>query len=95
MYENRDALTKFLPREYEGMIKYVDVAGRTKLAIGDMISDFIPNPTFDKVFVPGGYGEDITKGGDGKHRPGDEAKRDARSCPASTPSSTPSPGCNS
>jgi predicted TIM-barrel fold metal-dependent hydrolase len=75
MYENRDALTKFLPREYEGIIKYVDVAGRTKLAIGDMISDFIPNPTFNRVFVPGGYGEDITKGGDGKHRPGDEAKR--------------------
>jgi predicted TIM-barrel fold metal-dependent hydrolase len=75
MYENRDALTKFIPREYDGIIKYVDVAGRTKLAIRDVITDFIPNPTFSKVFVPGGYGEDITKGGDGHHRPGDEKKR--------------------
>ena len=33
MYENRDALTKFIPPEYEGIIKYVDIKGRTKLAI--------------------------------------------------------------
>ena len=37
LYENRDALTKFLPREYEGAIKYVDINGRTKLAIRDRI----------------------------------------------------------
>ena len=75
MYENQDALTKFIPREYDGIIRYVEVAGRTKLAIRDVISGFIPNPTFNRVFVPGGYGEDITKGGDGHHRPGDEGKR--------------------
>jgi len=44
LYENRDALTKFLPREYEGAIKYVEVNGRTKLAIRDHISEYIPNP---------------------------------------------------
>jgi predicted TIM-barrel fold metal-dependent hydrolase len=65
LYENRDALTKFLPREYEGIIKYVDINGRTKLAIRDRISDYIPNPTFVKVAVPGGAGMDITKGGGG------------------------------
>jgi predicted TIM-barrel fold metal-dependent hydrolase len=65
MYENRDALTKFMPREYEGLIKYVDINGRTKLAIRDRISDYIPNPTFVKVAVPGGAGMDITKGGGG------------------------------
>ncbi len=27
LYENRDALTKFLPAEYEGVIKYVDIGG--------------------------------------------------------------------
>src|SRR6516165_12344424 len=62
LYENRDALTKFLPREYEGAIKYVDVNGRTKLAIRDHISEYIPNPTFNKVAVPGGYGRDVSKG---------------------------------
>jgi predicted TIM-barrel fold metal-dependent hydrolase len=63
MYENRDALTKFVPPEYAGIIKYVDIDGRTKLAINDMISDYIPNPTFTRVAVPGGYGNDVTKGG--------------------------------
>jgi predicted TIM-barrel fold metal-dependent hydrolase len=61
MYENRDALTKFVPAEYEGIIKYVDINGRTKLAVRDMISDYIPNPTFTRVAVPGGYGRDVTK----------------------------------
>jgi predicted TIM-barrel fold metal-dependent hydrolase len=65
LYENRDAMTKFLPPEYEGVIKYVDVAGRTKLAIRDKISNYIPNPTFVKVAVPGGSGYDVTKGGTG------------------------------
>ena len=65
LYENRDALTKFLPPEYEGAIKYVDVDGRTKLAIRGMISNYIPNPTFAKVAVPGGAGYDVTKGGAG------------------------------
>ena len=65
MYENGDALTKFLPREYEGVIQYVEIKGRTKLAIRSRISDFIPNPTFVKVAVPGGSGHDITKGGGG------------------------------
>ena len=63
LYENRDALTKFLPREYEGLIRYVEVDGRTKLAIRDRISDYIPNPTFSKVAVPGGAGFDVTKEG--------------------------------
>jgi predicted TIM-barrel fold metal-dependent hydrolase len=66
MYENRDALTKFLPKEYDGIIKYVEVEGRTKLALRDHISDYIPNPTFSKVAVPGGAGYDVTKGGKGR-----------------------------
>ena len=73
LYENRDALTKFLPKEYEGVIKYVEIDGRTKLAIRDKISDYIPNPTFAKVAVPGGAGYDVTKGGEGfgdRRRPG-------------------------
>jgi predicted TIM-barrel fold metal-dependent hydrolase len=65
LYENRDAMTKFLPREFEGIIKYVEIEGRTKLAIRDQISNYIPNPTFVKVAVPGGSGFDVTKGGGG------------------------------
>ena len=65
LYENRDALIKFLPPQYEGFIKYVDIEGRTKLAIRNKISNYIPNPTFVKVAVPGGSGFDVTKGGGG------------------------------
>jgi predicted TIM-barrel fold metal-dependent hydrolase len=65
MYETREAMTKFLPPEYKGIVKYVDIDGRTKLALRDKISDYIPNPTFAKVAVPGGAGYDVTKGGKG------------------------------
>ena len=65
MYETAEAMTKFLPPEYEGIVKYVQVDGRTKLALHDRVSDYIPNPTFNKVAVPGGAGLDITKGGKG------------------------------
>ncbi len=54
MYENTDALTKFVPSEFEGLVKYVDVNNRTKIAFKDKISDFIPNPTFARVAPPGG-----------------------------------------
>ena len=65
LYENRDAMTKFLPPEYEGIIKYVEINGRTKIALKNKISNYIPNPTFEKVAVPGGSGFDVTKGGGG------------------------------
>jgi predicted TIM-barrel fold metal-dependent hydrolase len=53
MYEATDAFTKYLPEEYSGLIKYVDVNGRTKIAIKNKISEYIPNPTFTKVAPPG------------------------------------------
>ena len=60
MYETEDALTKFIPKEFEGVIKYVEINGRTKVAMSDHLSDYIPNPTFNVVAVPGGYGRDRT-----------------------------------
>src|SRR5437588_2465981 len=69
LYETQDAMTKYLPPEYEGIVKYVDVGGRTKLAIREKISEYIPNPTFGKVAVPGGAGYDVTKGGKGMDNP--------------------------
>src|SRR3974377_1779445 len=53
MYETTDAFTKFLPKEYEGLIKYVQVNGRTKIALRNVISDYLPNPTFEVVGRPG------------------------------------------
>jgi predicted TIM-barrel fold metal-dependent hydrolase len=80
LYETRDALTKFLPKEYEGAIRYVDVEGKTKLAIRDQISHYIPNPTFAKVAVPGGYGRDVTKG-DGRPIAGAEVNVKPKAMP--------------
>ena len=54
LYENQDAMTKFLEPEFEGVIKYIEINGRTKVAYKDHISDYIPNPTFNRVAPPGG-----------------------------------------
>jgi hypothetical protein len=53
MYETREALTKFLPDHAKHAIDYVDVRGRTKIAVRGVISEYIPNPTFDVVAEPG------------------------------------------
>ncbi|HTR71471.1 MAG TPA: amidohydrolase family protein [Mycobacteriales bacterium] len=53
MYETTDAFTKYLPEEYAGLVKYVQVNGRTKIALRNVISEYIPNPTFNKVAPPG------------------------------------------
>lgn len=65
LYETPDAMTRHLPKEYSGLVRYVEVDGRTKLALNNRITDYIPNPTFAKVAVPGGAGFDVTKGGRG------------------------------
>jgi predicted TIM-barrel fold metal-dependent hydrolase len=69
LYETQDALTKFLPSSAQGLVKYIEINGRTKLAIKDKISDYIPNPTFNKVAAPGAAGFDVTKGGGGMGDP--------------------------
>src|ERR1700712_399260 len=53
MYETTDAFTKYLPAEYDGLVKYVEVNGRTKIALRNVVSEYIPNPTFNKVGPPG------------------------------------------
>jgi predicted TIM-barrel fold metal-dependent hydrolase len=69
MYEKTEAFTKFLPPEYSGLIKYVEVNGRTKIAVRNVISDYIPNPTFNVVGRPGAS-EELFKHGnpEGKTR---------------------------
>jgi predicted TIM-barrel fold metal-dependent hydrolase len=57
MYETTAAFTKFLPAEYDGYIRYVEVNGRTKIAVRNVISDYIPNPTFEVVAAPGAQEE--------------------------------------
>lgn len=69
MYETREALTKYLPDEYAGLVRYVEVNGRTKIAVKGRISEYIPNPTFDRVAAPGAQEEYFKVGNpEGKSR---------------------------
>jgi predicted TIM-barrel fold metal-dependent hydrolase len=69
MYETPDALTKFVPDEFAGVIQYIQVDGRTKIAVKGKISNYIPNPTFERVAAPGAQEEYFKVGNpDGKSR---------------------------
>ncbi len=69
MYETQEALTKFLPADYAGVIDFVEVNGRKKITVKGKISDYIPNPTFDRVAAPGAQEEYFKVGNpEGKSR---------------------------
>lgn len=55
IYETEDTFRRHLPRQYHKDFQYVQIEGRTKLAIGGHISDYIPNPTFAVVAAPGSH----------------------------------------
>ena len=55
MYETADALTKFLPEKYQSAVQFVQIGRHTRIAIKGRITDYIPNPTFDRVAVPGSH----------------------------------------
>jgi len=84
LYETQDAFTRYLPHQYEGLIKYVEVKGRTKIAIRNQISDYIPNPTFNVVAPPGAHELRYRlKNPDSKTKPGDRPlEAPPRSVPA-------------
>ncbi len=62
LYETRDAFTRHLPKRYQGAIEYVELHGRTKIMVRGVLSDFIPNPTFDVVARPGAQEEYFRNG---------------------------------
>ncbi len=53
LYETQECLTRHLPSELADVVRYVQVNGRTKIVVRNMLSDFIPNPTFEVVARPG------------------------------------------
>src|SRR5690606_33096549 len=55
MYETPDALTKFLPEKFAPAVQFVQVGRRTRIAIMNKITEYIPNPTFEKVAAPGAH----------------------------------------
>ena len=55
LYESADAFTRHLPDRFKRDFYFVEKEGRTKLVIGGVLSEFIPNPTFEVVARPGGW----------------------------------------
>ena len=55
LYETRDAFTRYLPPEYEGLIGFADINGRQTLVVRNKLSFVLPNPTLEKVPPPGWY----------------------------------------
>jgi predicted TIM-barrel fold metal-dependent hydrolase len=69
LYETEESLTRYLPKEYASAIQYVQVNGRTKIAVRGHISEYIPNPNFSVVARPGAMEEYFRNGNpDGKSR---------------------------
>ena len=93
LYENQDALTQVPAAGVRGRRQATSTStAAPSWRSGTRSADYIPNPTFDRVAVPGGAGM--------RHHPGRRGLRPAPApapasgrwsrCPASTPSSTPS-----
>ena len=55
MYETPDALTKFLPERFAKAVQFVQIGRRTRIAILGRITEYIPNPTFERVAAPGAH----------------------------------------
>ena len=55
IYGPPEAFLRHLPKQYRREFQYVQVNGRTKLAVAGQLSDYIPNPTFDVVAAPGSH----------------------------------------
>ena len=52
-YEAEDALTRHLPRQYRGLVRWADVEGRRTLIVNGKLVTVVPNPTYDPVGAPG------------------------------------------
>lgn len=54
-YEPPEAFLRHLPKQFSRDFQYVQINGRTKLAVAGQISDYIPNPTFEVVADVGSH----------------------------------------
>jgi predicted TIM-barrel fold metal-dependent hydrolase len=55
IYEPEDALLRYLPENMKRDFYFVELKGRKKLVIGGMVSEWIPNPTFEVLAAPGSH----------------------------------------
>ena len=65
-YETEEALTKFLPANRKNAIEYVLVGGEAKIAVrGHIVSNYVPDHTFELVPPPGAQEEWVRHGSGG------------------------------
>src|SRR3984893_9958556 len=55
MYETPDALTRYLPEQFRPKVQFVQIGRHTRIAILNKITDYMPNPTFDRDAAPGAH----------------------------------------
>jgi predicted TIM-barrel fold metal-dependent hydrolase len=55
LYEPEEAFTRHLPKAFQNEFYFVKKGNRTKLVINGMLSEYIPNPTFEVVAAPGSH----------------------------------------
>jgi len=55
LYEPEEAFTRHLPKKFKKDFYFVEHEGRKKLVVAGMVSDYIPNPTFEVVAAPGAH----------------------------------------
>lgn len=55
LYESAEAFTRHLPERHRELFRFVEINGRKKLVVRNVITEFIPNPTFEVVARPGAH----------------------------------------
>ena len=55
LYETEDAFTRFLPPSHANLFRFADIGGRKKLVVRSNLTEFIPNPTFERIARPGAH----------------------------------------
>lgn len=55
MYETAEALVKYLPEKFSRAVQYAQFGKQTRIVINGRVTDFIPNPTFERVAAPGAH----------------------------------------
>jgi predicted TIM-barrel fold metal-dependent hydrolase len=55
LYETEDAFTRHLPSRHKDLFRFVELNGRKKLVVRNLLTEFIPNPTFEVVAKPGAH----------------------------------------
>lgn len=55
LYESPEVITDYLPKQHRRDLQFVEVRGRTRMAVKGQITEYMPNPTFEVVARPGAH----------------------------------------